>query len=603
MGYELPAPNYEYITTTEHAQQSLFEIDKYDLLEVDTEGTGLDPLSDKTVLLQIGAGSKSWVFDVREGNVDPSVFKPILEGTDKLKLLQNARYDYQMLKTNFGISLRRMYDTMLAEQLLHLGLKPKANLQFLVKKYLGMDMPKDIATSFQRYNQEYQEYQLRYAANDVCGCLREIYNQQLSRLKQDGLMRAAKLEFDFLIPLSEMELRGITLDEAKWRGIINDHEIEHARLKQEVSKLFDVQENQTTLFDVSLVNIDSPSQIVSRLQSMGIPVVSSDVKELNKYKKEPIVKALLEYRKHAKFISTYGEALLAKIHPYTGRLHTDFQQMVDTGRLSSRNPNLQNIPHDKKYRACFVAKPGYKLVTCDMSGAELRIIADMSGEPKWIDIFTSGKDLHSVSAAGIFKVTEEEVARDKALPDDDPNRKDYRGKSKPLSFGLAYGLTAVGLSLRLGNTQEESQVMIDNYFATYPRVKEFLEKSGKSAVMNRYSMSNSGRRRYYTLPPSSDPMFGKIKGSVERQGKNMPIQAGNADTIKQAMIFVEERLKPYDAELILTVHDEVVVEVRADQAEEVAPIVSQSLVDGFGEFFKTVPMEADAMIGDCWLKG
>lgn len=599
---ELPLPNFEYVTSTEKAKNVLEKIKNYRHIEVDTETTGLDPLSERVVLLQIGVMGKCWVFDVRDGNVDGRIFKDILESGKVLKLLQNARFDYQMLKTNFDISLNRVYDTMLAEQILYLGLNVQVNLQHLVAKYLHMDMPKDAGHSFKDYDQKYEEYQLRYAANDVAGYLTEIYNQQFYELKKNNLLRVARLEFEFIKPLAEMELRGVILDVKKWRAIIKEHAVERDRLRLQLGDTLEKYEQQTTLFGVSLINLDSPLQLIKRFNAMGIPLESTEVKELNKYKKHPVVKMLLEYRKHAKFISTYGETLLAKINKKTGRLHTVFTQMVDTGRLSARDPNLQNIPHEQKYRSCFVAKKGYKLITCDMSGAELRIIADMSQEPKWIDVFKNGLDLHAISAAGIFGVSEEEVLADKKLPDNDSNKKFYRDKSKPLSFGLAYGLTRVGLALRLGISEKAAQDMINAYFKTYPKVKTFLENAGKFAVTHRYSVSNSGRRRYYVLPDKTDPDFNRIRGSIERKAKNMPIQAGNADTMKQALIFMEDRLEGYDAGILLTVHDEVVVEVVEEQAVEVSKIVSQSMVDGFAEFFKTVSMVADASVNDFWSK-
>ena len=601
---ELPDPNFEYITSTEEALKTLEEIEKYSIIEVDTETTGLDPLSDRVTLFQLGVQGKSWVYDVRDGRVDCRIFKAILESSKAMKILQHARFDYQMLKTNFGISIRRLYDTMLGEQLLYLGLNPKASLQVLVQKYLNMDMPKEASTSFVgRYDQEYQEYQLKYAANDVGGYLTEIYNQQLAKLREDNLLRVMRLECEFVRPLAEMELRGIILDTNKWGGIIDEQVVERDRLRIQLGDVMEEHEDQTTLFGVSLINIDSPSQILKRLRKMGVPLETTDFKELNKYKKHPVVKQLLEYRKFAKFVTTYGEPLLDRIHKNTGRLHSSFQQMVDTGRLSSRKPNLQNIPGEQKYRSCFVAKPGYKLITCDMSGAELRIIGDMSGEPKWVAIFKDpNQDLHTMSAADIFGVTVEEVIADKKLKDDDPNKKFYRDRSKPLSFGLAYGLTKVGLALRLGIPEKEAQNMISVYFKTYPRVKPFLERISKEAINKRYSISNSGRRRYYHLPDKTDPDFGKIKSSIERKAKNMPIQAGNADTIKQAIIYAEDRLEEYDAEVILTVHDEIVVEVVEEQAEEVSEIVSQCMVDGFAEFYKIVPMVAESSINDYWKK-
>ena len=599
---EMPDPNYRYITSTEEALKHLEFIERHPLIEVDSETNGLDPHLAKIALMQLGVGGQAFVFDVRPGRVNAQIFKPLLEGEKNLKLLQNAVFDYEMLKTNFNIEMNRVYDTMLAEQLIGLGLHPKANLQYIVAKYLHMNMPKDIGKTFEDYNQEYQEYQLRYAANDVV-VLREVYNQQLERLKQDDLMRVAQLEFGFIKPMAEMELNGMLLDIPRWRDILDEMVLERNKAGIQLADVFNTTMDQETLFGVSLLNLDSPAQVVKCLNDLGVPVESSDVKELGKFKKNSTVKLLLNYRKYAKFITTYGEALINRIHPETGRLHTRFKQMVDTGRMSSSNPNLQNIPKEQKYRACFIARAGYKLITCDMSQAELRILAAYSKDPVFLKAFANGEDLHTRTASDLFGITVEEIMADKKLKDNDVNKKDYRGNVKALNFGLIYGLTKVGLSLRMGTSEKEAQKLIDLYFGKYTSIDGWLNKAAEFAVMNRYSTTMSGRRRYYRLPDPDHRDFNKIKGSIERQGKNHPIQGTNADTIKQSMIYIVDRIKDYDAKLLLTVHDEVIVEAREDQAEEVSGVVSQAMVDGFAAFVPELVMEADADIENYWVKG
>jgi DNA polymerase I-like protein with 3'-5' exonuclease and polymerase domains len=599
---DLPDPNYQYITSTEEALRHIEFIERHPIVEVDTESTGLSPFTDRVVLLQIGVHGKAYVFDVRDGRVDTSIFKPLLEGTKTLKIFQNVVFDYKMLKTNFNMEVNRVYDLMLAEQLMYLGLHPKANLQYLVAKYLHLNMTKDVATSFKDYNQKYQEYQLRYAANDVV-VMKDIYNLQLYKLQQDSLMRVAQLEFEFSKPLAEMELNGMLLDVPKWRKILEEKVVEHSKLSIQLTDTFNQTIDQTTLFGASLLNLDSPIQVVKCLNDLGVPVDSSDVKELSKYKKNPIVNLLLEYRKYAKFITTYGEPMINRINPLTGRLHTSFRQMVDTGRLSSSNPNLQNIPKEQKYRLCFIARPGYKLITCDMSQAELRILGNFSGDPVFLESFAKGLDLHTRTASDLFGLTYDEVVADKELGDDDPTKKNYRSNVKALNFGLIYGLTRVGLSLRMGTSEDEAQKLINAYFKRYPRIKSWLDKAAKSAIMNRYSTTISGRRRYYRLPEPSDSKFNRLKGSIERQGKNHPIQGSNADTIKQAMVYILEKIKPYDAKLLSTVHDETIVEARDDQVEEVSSIVEKATIAGFAEFFHKVKMTADADVADYWVKG
>ena len=515
----LPRPNYEYITKTEDALRSLEQIERHPIIELDTEATGLDPLSEKVVLIQIGVIGKAFVFDVRDGNVNALIFKDLLESNRCLKLIQNALFDYKMLKTNFGISMNRMYCTMLAEQLIYLGLNPKANLPHLVAKYLRMLMPKEIATSFMNYMQKYQEYQLRYAANDVT-VLRDIYNLQFDQLKAAGLIRSAKLEFDFIKPLAEMELNGIILDTNKWNELLDEKVVERDRLRMQISDILNQTVNQSTLFGVSLLNLDSPAQLLKSLSSLGISLNSTDVGELKKHRDNPVVKMLLDYRKHEKFVTTYGEPMINRIHSKTGRLHTNFTQMVRSGRLSSSNPNLQNIPKEQKYRSCFVARPGYKLITCDMSQAELRIIADYSRDPAFLEAFDTGKDLHTRTAADILGISIEEV------------KKEHRNIAKAINFGLAYGLTKVGLARRLEITENVAQDLISKYFTKYNRIKRYLDQSGKMVILNRYSTTISGRRRYYSLPDPDDPKFLKMKGVIERAGKNTPIQGCvSADTV------------------------------------------------------------------------
>ena len=598
---EMPTPKYDYVISTEEALRHIEFIERHPIIEVDTETTGLDPLVDRVVLLQIGVGSKVFVFDVRDGRVDTSIFKDLFEGDKNLKLIQNALFDYEMMASNFGIRFNRIYDTMLAEQLLYMGLHVKAGLQALVAKYLHLNMPKDIGGSFKNYNQEYEEYQLRYAANDVC-VLRTIQDLQLMQLRKDGLMRVAKLEFEFVKPLAEMELNGMLLDTDQWRTILDDKLIERERSRIQLNDIFNEHLDQNTLFGVSLLNLDSPAQLVKNLRELGIPVESTNVKELGKYKGNPIVKLLLDYRKHEKFVTTYGEPMIARIHPLTGRLHTSFRQMVDTGRMSSSNPNLQNIPKEQKYRSCFVARPGYKLITADMSQAELRILAEYSRDPVFIEAFEKGLDLHARTASDLFHHTYEEIMRDNDLKDDDPEKKGYRNKVKALNFGLVYSLTKVGLSLRLGVSENDAQDLINNYFSKYTKVRDWLDKAAKFAIVNRYATTISGRRRYFRLPEPSDPTFNRMKGNVERRGKNHPIQGSNADTIKQSMIYCIDKIKSLDARLLLTVHDEIIVEAKEECVPEAKRLVESSVIEGFAEFFSVVKMKVDAKVADRWMK-
>jgi DNA polymerase I len=591
----LPKPNYEYITTEEDARQAINIISQYPMLEVDSEATALNTYEAKISLLQIGIPNKSFVFDVRNdtehSNIDPQIFKPVLTGNNQLRLLQNAVYDMKLIKHRWGFYIENIYDTMLTEQLFYLGQKMKANLQALVFRYLGITMDKEPQGTFENYGQTFQPFQLEYAANDV-SVLRLIRDLQLPTVQKHNFEDVCRLEFEFTKSMCEMELNGIILDAEKQRRLIREMEIERDKCGKEVSVLLDGNEDQTTLFGVTLVNPDSPLQLKNALNKYGLNLEGTAVSVLEKHMGLPVIDSLLAYRKAQKFISTYGEALIERINPITGRLHTDFTQMVSTGRMSSSDPNLQNIPKKQKYRSAFVARDGYSLITADMSGAELRILGNMSLDKIFIECFRDGIDLHTRTIAEIKGIPMSEVTSE------------MRNAAKAINFGLAYGLSKFGLARRLKITEKAAEEMMNKYFERYSGVKKYLNQSAREAVRNRYSMSISGRKRFYTLPEYNHPDYRRIEAEVKRRGMNQPIQGGNADTIKQAMIYLVDRLEKSgkDAKLILTVHDEVVVEARNDHVEAVKPIVEQSLIDGFGRYFSVIPMETEGLVGDCWLK-
>lgn len=592
----LPKPNYEYITDEENARRAMNEIVRHNMISIDTECTALDPYEARVSLVQIGIPNKAFVFDVRHDTEHSSLhfdtIKPLFVGNNALRLLQNAAFDMKIIKANYGFYIENIYDTMLVEQLLSLGLHSKASLDHLVYKYLGITMDKHPRDTFKDYYQKFKSYQKEYAANDVV-VLPEIRSCQLPLITQHGFEDVCRLEFEFTKPLCEMELNGMRLDVKKWRAIMSDVEKEKLRVEKVINDLLIPLEDQTTLFGVSLINIDSPIQLKKTLNKFGLPLESTNDAELSKYKGVKVVDALLEYRKYAKLINTYSEPVIEKIHNETGRLHTEFRQMVSTGRMSSSRPNLQNIPKKQKYRSCFISEEGYVLITADMSGAELRILGNLSQDPVFIDSYKHGIDLHTKTAADTFGVSMGDVTESQ------------RDVAKTLNFGLCYGLSKFGLARRLGISDKKAEEAITSYFAVYKGVKRFLDSAARDAVYKRYSRTVSGRKRFYRFPDHTDPLFNRVKASIERQAKNAGIQGANADTIKQSMIYLVDRLEKggYDSRLVSTVHDEVICETAYDQRYEVSKVISQSLVDGFGHYFDTIPMESDALIGPCWLKG
>jgi DNA polymerase I-like protein with 3'-5' exonuclease and polymerase domains len=492
------------------------EIDSKPILSVDTETTGLDPYTSKLFLIQINDGSNNYVFDVRHhtehSSIHPSLFNPIWINSN-LKILQNALFDMKMIKVHGGVYLNNVYDTMLAEQILTLGrVKARSNLAALMKKYLGLHMPKEPRKTFSDDTIRLKPYQIEYAANDVVP-LQTIMDLQKLNLEEEELLHVSELEFDFLKPLCEMELNGIRIDNNKWAIIMDDIELEAIRLEKELTSMLASTDDQMTLFGASTININSQQQLLKALNRYGLhDLESTDVNILKSYQGLPVVDKLLSYRKYKKLCSTYGQTLLDKINPITNRLHTAFKQMVSTGRLSSANPNLQNIPNKQLYRTGFIAEDGYTLLTADMSSCELRILANLSMDPVFLKVYKDHLDLHTMTASAAFSVDYDKVNHEQ------------RKKAKPLNFGLCYGLSKFGLARQLGISDKEAENMIDNFFGQYRQVKEFLDESAILAIDAGYTKSISGRKRYYELPPFYDPDFKRISKSVQRQGKNMPIQ-------------------------------------------------------------------------------
>ena len=512
----LPKPKYKYITNEEDARSAMSIISNYDCLAIDTEATALDPYKARMSLIQIGVPNNIFVFDVRNdteySSLDFRVLDPILRDKTKKKILQNAAYDMKLIKVKADYYLENIYDTMLVEQLLSLGLGfSKASLEALMFKYLGLSMTKEPRGTFINYYQKFQDFQLEYAANDVVA-LHLLKDIQWSYVVSESLTEVAQLEFDFVTPLCEMELNGISIDKNKWRVMMSDTELELIESMEAIQKTLSEVEQQNTLFGVCLINIDSNQQLKTALERYGLNLPDTKEATLLRFSGVPVIDALLDYRKASKLVSTYGETLLARINDVTNRLHTDFKQMVSTGRMSSSKPNLQNIPRKQKYRSCFIAREGYSLITSDMSGAELRILGNLSRDPVFVDAYATGQDLHTRTASEIYDVPYDKV------------EKYMRNAAKAINFGLVYGMSSMGLSRRLKITEKEAAIIIDKYFSKYKEVKKHLDISGKEAVMNRYSKSISGRKRYYNIPPFDHPDHRKIKGSIERQGKNMPIQ-------------------------------------------------------------------------------
>jgi DNA polymerase-1 len=563
-------------------------------LALDTETTGLDPYSVKLLLIQVATPQKVYVVDVPR--VNPLPLKPLLESPRILKLLQNAKFDYEILRHLARIEVCNLFDTMLAERLLtagRYGARSETGLKALARNYMGIAMDKTARKGFiGAVGDQYLEpAQLLYAARDV-EVLFGIWRQQAALLRKEKLEKVAQLEFQCVPAVGDMELAGVQVDAERWRQILVGVSVQRDQAAAELYALLDEVMPQRTMFGVSSINLNSNQQLMEVFRRLGVDLEDTSEATLTKVQgAHPAVAKLLEYRTHEKTLSAFGEHILGLINPATGRIHPDFQQYgADTGRFSCTKPNVQQIPATSDFRSCFVAAPGYKLITCDYSQAELRILAELSEDPGFVSAFVSGGDLHAITASQMFNVPLDQVT------------KTQRSAAKSINFGLAYGRGAGSLALQLGVSPDEARALIETYFKAYRGVQKWLDTAARQGVTKGYTTTLLGRKRYYDVPPSTDPDYRSKIASIERQAKNSPIQGGNADMTKIALVYLREALQGLDARVVNTVHDEIVVEAAEAIAEEVKHIVEFQMIRAGQEILRHVPVVADAAIGDYWKK-
>ena len=578
---------YELVSTGADLERISRELAAHPHIGVDTETTSLDPYRGRIRLLQLATPTKVYVLDLFE--LPPNALAPIkdvLQADRPVKVLHNAKFDAKMLLHHFGIELGRLFDTMLASQLIAAGdTSQKHSLVEVVRRYLGRTVDKTQRMS--DWSQlQLTPAQLEYAAEDV-SVLLALRRVMVEKLKQLRLVEAARLEFEAVVPTAAMELAGMPLDRAAWQALVNDLESRRTALEDRLQELLVELTPATDLFGHTEINFNSPHQVLELLRRLGLPVTGTTEAELLPFKNHPIVATLLEYRSVQKLLSTYGRSLLDHLHPVTGRLHGDFHQIgTPTGRYSCSDPNLQQVPNLPEVRRSFAAPPARRLIVADYSQIELRILADFSQDPRLLEAFLNNMDLHRLTASLMFKVPPDAVT------------KEQRAIAKTINYGLAYGMGAAGLAARIDVSVAEAERLMATYFDIYRKVAEWLRAAGDTAVAVGHSRSQSGRLWNFRVELSDREQV----ATIQRLGKNAPIQGTSADILKRAMRLVYDGLKPYDAQIVNSVHDEIVVEAAASQAEEVATVVRQQMVAAGQEFIKTVPVEVDVTVSSAWLK-
>ena len=569
-------------------------------LSLDTETTSTDAISAELVGLSFAVEENQAFYvpvpagrDAAQKIVD--IFKPLYEDPDILKIGQNIKYDYEVLR-RYGVELRgRMFDTMLAHYLIQPELHH--NMDYMAETLLGyqtIHIEELIGTKGknQKSMRDLQPSQIyEYAAEDADITLK-LKNILEPKLKEAGVEQLFwEIEMPLVPILAEMEMTGVRIDTESLKEtsrIFNERMAEYERkIYEEAGESFNISSPRQVgdiLFGKMKI-VDKPKKTKT-----GQYVTSEEVLVQLKHK-APIVENILNYRGLKKLLGTYVDALPKLINPCTGRIHTSFNQAITaTGRLSSSDPNLQNIPirddDGKEIRKCFIPEPGCLFFSADYSQIELRIMAHLSGDDNMVEAFRVGHDIHAATAAKIWHVPVDAVTAEQ------------RKQAKQANFGIIYGITTYGLAQRMNIDNREARQLIDDYFATFPKVQAYMEQAKETCRAKGYAETLFHRRRYL---PDILSANATVRGFAERNAINAPIQGSEADIIKVAMIRIHDRFRREGirSKMILQVHDELNFSVYPEEKEQVERIVIEEMQQAYP---LSVPLTADAGWGNNWLE-
>lgn len=642
--------NYEldgYQKTT--IDQAIKYLSQCKVIGFDTETTGLDPHTNKIIMIQVGDLTNQYVIDVR--CVDPKPLKDILESNKIQKIGVNLGFDYKMILGNYGWRCKNLNDLMINEMVImggytrhdmrKAGYKLGYSMAALAKRYLNIDLQsnqlslfpdlvayKDTGKEFVTHTGPFTSKQVLYGTNDVKIPLM-IWAHQRKRIEKEDLELIRQLENHYLIPSSEMEFNGAYIDPIKWDKTYHYYSIKKGWAKFELYCLL----SNIGLYDEYRgINWRSTKQVIKLFNQLGIDTKILDKKKsrdqgeevwknslekkyLKKKKNEhPIVELYLSFKEYDKLTNTYGHKFLRHINEKTNRLHTSYWQMVKTGRSSS-SPNLQNIPRGALHRRCFTNQyTDTILVVGDYNGQELRIVADKSCEKAMIDEFVNGGDVHALTASTLYgrKITK-----------DNPKER-YNGKV--FNFATIYGASPKALSENLDIPLEEAKRLSKNYFKGYKKIDLFLKgvraRALKHGVIDIDPVTKRKHWHLYQkqyeeleyfiqkwkangweIPPKINSWYWSAKGKIERDAGNYVIQGTAASMTKLALIYFFTWIKTSNlldkVWLVNVIHDEIVVECKVDLAEEVRSNLKRCM-ESAGSRFCKVPIIADPKITKVW---
>ena len=594
------AHDYKLVETEADIKALVDLLSKQKQFVFDSETTNIDVYSAELVGLSFAIKAhEAWYLsmpaDQQECQKKLELLRPLFEDENILKIGQNLKYDISML-AQYGISVKgKLFDTMLAHYLLEP--EQRHNMDYLAEVYLNyLTIPIEDLIGKGRQQKTMREVQVElvkeYAAEDADITL-QLYEKLLPLLKENGVEKLFyEIEMPLVPVLSRMEANGVRIDTENLQQISEAFGVEIHKIEEEIYKAAGMP-----------FNIASPKQLgeilFERLRidekakktKTGQYATGEDVLQKLSHK-HPIIQMILDYRSFTKLKSTYLDALPALVNPKDGLIHTSYNQAVTaTGRLSSNNPNLQNIPvrteKGREIRRAFVPRsPQYTLLAADYSQIELRIIAHLSQDPAMVNDFNLGHDIHAATAAKVFHVPMDQVT------------KEQRSRAKAVNFGIIYGMSAFGLAERMELSRSEAADIIKKYFEEYAGIKEYMNRSIALAREHGYAETILGRRRYLRDINGANSV---VRGFAERNAINAPIQGSSADMIKIAMIGIHqelERLK-MQSKMILQVHDELVFDAHLDELDTLKAIVLDKMVNALP---LSVPVVVEMNTGANWLE-
>lgn len=592
--------DYQLVDSEEEIEKLVNRLLPFQHIVFDTETTSTDVYSAELVGVSLCVKAhEAWYLSMPNQKEACqkrlALLKPLLEDEKRLKIGQNLKFDVSMLQ-QYGVLVNGpLFDTMIAHYLIEPELRH--NMDYLAEAYLNyLTIPIEDLIGHGRAQKTMREVPVEkvveYAAEDADVTF-QLYQILLPLLKENGV---EKLFYDIEMPLvpvlAQMEANGVKIDNVGLQQISDEFGKEIQNIENQIYESAGMQFNIASPRQLGEVLFEK-LQIDAKAKKTKTGQYATGEEVLQKLvDKHPIVRQILEYRSFTKLKSTYLDALPALINSRDGLIHTSYNQAVTaTGRLSSNNPNLQNIPvrteNGREIRRAFVPRNNeYTLMAADYSQIELRIIAHLSGDPVMLEEFRQGHDIHAATAAKVFHVPLEEVT------------KQQRSRAKAVNFGIIYGMSAFGLAERMELSRHEAADIIKNYFEEYAGIKEYMDRSIALAKERGYAETILGRRRYLRDINGSNSV---VRGFAERNAINAPIQGSSADMIKIAMIGIHQEMKKLQmkSKMILQVHDELVFDAHLDEIETLKSIVNDKMVNAMP---LSVPVVVEINTGDNWLE-